>query len=79
MRYVLFPLAGPGFETGVADECMVEQARIPERWMPGTFDLVGSSHQIFHVLVVMAACSHLVGLLKAAEHAERMGTCEDII
>ena len=25
--------------------------RIPERWWPGAFDLVGSSHQLWHVLV----------------------------
>jgi len=49
-------------------------ARIPEKWYPGQYDVWGSSHQIFHVLVVLAACSHLVGLLKAADHA-RSGTC----
>ncbi|KUJ07509.1 HlyIII-domain-containing protein [Mollisia scopiformis] len=40
-------------------------ARWPERSWPGSFDIWGSSHQIFHVLVVMAAGSHLYGLLKA--------------
>ncbi|KAF2718855.1 HlyIII-domain-containing protein [Polychaeton citri CBS 116435] len=43
-------------------------ARIPERWKPGQFDLFGSSHQIFHVLVVLAAATHLVGLLKAFDY-----------
>nr|OQO24851.1 hypothetical protein B0A51_10338 [Rachicladosporium sp. CCFEE 5018] len=49
-------------------------ARIPERWQPGRFDIVGSSHQIFHVLVVLAAAAHLVGLLKAFdyEHSFRL-------
>ncbi|KAK3649712.1 hypothetical protein LTR56_006672 [Elasticomyces elasticus] len=42
--------------------------RIPERWKPGAFDIVGSSHQIFHVLVVLAATAHLVGLLKAFDY-----------
>ncbi|KAB8212954.1 hemolysin-III channel protein Izh2 [Aspergillus novoparasiticus] len=28
--------------------------RIPELWRPGKFDIFGSSHQIFHVLVVLA-------------------------
>ncbi|KAL2227982.1 UNVERIFIED_CONTAM: Heptahelical transmembrane protein 2 [Sesamum indicum] len=32
--------------------------RIPERWKPGAFDIVGHSHQIFHVFVVAAALSH---------------------
>ncbi|KAF3007495.1 hypothetical protein E8E13_005343 [Curvularia kusanoi] len=44
-------------------------ARIPEKWAPGRFDIWGSSHQIFHVLVVMAAASHLLGLVKAFDYA----------
>jgi adiponectin receptor len=43
-------------------------ARVPEKWAPGKYDIVGSSHQIFHVLVVMAATTHLVGLVKAFDH-----------
>lgn len=43
-------------------------ARIPERFSPGKFDIWGSSHQIFHVLVLLAAASHLVGLLKAFDY-----------
>eukprot|EP00897_Mesotaenium_endlicherianum_P007088 jgi/Mesen1/6407/ME000329S05568 len=38
--------------------------RIPERWLPGKFDIAGHSHQIFHVLVVMGAYTHYqAGLL----------------
>ncbi|KAK8194832.1 hemolysin-III related-domain-containing protein [Phyllosticta capitalensis] len=40
-------------------------ARVPERLSPGKFDIWGSSHQIFHVLVLCAAATHLIGLLKA--------------
>ncbi|GAQ89129.1 hypothetical protein KFL_004890120 [Klebsormidium nitens] len=32
--------------------------RIPERWKPGTFDIAGSSHQIFHLFVLAAAYLH---------------------
>ncbi|KAI3444063.1 hypothetical protein Pfo_000728 [Paulownia fortunei] len=32
--------------------------RIPERWKPGAFDIVGHSHQIFHFFVVAAALAH---------------------
>lgn len=48
---------------------------MPERWRPGHFDIWGSSHQIFHVLVLLAAALHLVGLLKAFdyEHRYRIG------
>ncbi|CAJ1973476.1 unnamed protein product [Sphenostylis stenocarpa] len=35
-------------------------ARIPERWMPGKFDIAGHSHQLFHVLVVAGAYTHYV-------------------
>ncbi|KAH8662978.1 hemolysin-III related-domain-containing protein [Tricladium varicosporioides] len=43
-------------------------ARWPERRWPGRFDIWGSSHQIFHVLVVIAAASHLYGLLLAFDY-----------
>ncbi|KAI4729535.1 HlyIII-domain-containing protein [Aureobasidium sp. EXF-10728] len=48
-------------------------ARFPERLKPGSFDIWGSSHQIFHVLVLLAAASHFVGLVKAFdyEHSAR--------
>ncbi|GFQ00993.1 heptahelical transmembrane protein 2 [Phtheirospermum japonicum] len=37
--------------------------RIPERWRPGAFDVVGHSHQIFHVFVVAAALAHCAATL----------------
>lgn len=43
-------------------------ARVPERLRPGRFDIVGHSHQIFHVLVVCAAVAHLMGLLRAFDY-----------
>lgn len=43
-------------------------ARVPERLYPGGFDILGHSHQIFHVLVVCAAGTHLMGLLKAFDY-----------
>jgi len=51
-------------------------ARIPERWRPGRFDVWGSSHQIFHVLIVLAALAHLRGLTIAAHHAHMPGRCD---
>jgi adiponectin receptor len=38
------------------------QMRIPEVYIPGKFDIYGASHQIFHVLVVLATILHLVGI-----------------
>ncbi|KAF2644958.1 HlyIII-domain-containing protein [Massarina eburnea CBS 473.64] len=50
-------------------------ARFPERTNPGKYDIWGSSHQIFHCLVVAAAAAHLVGLVQAFdfEHSARNG------
>lgn len=43
---------------------LVYATRIPERWMPGKFDLAGHSHQLFHVLVIAGAYTHyLAGLV----------------
>jgi len=42
--------------------------RIPERLSPGSFDYFFSSHQIFHVHVVLAALSHYVGVLTGLHH-----------
>ncbi|CAN6562822.1 unnamed protein product [Malus baccata var. baccata] len=37
---------------------LVYATRIPERWLPGKFDIAGHSHQLFHVLVVAGAYTH---------------------
>lgn len=42
--------------------------RFPECIKPGAFDIFGSSHQIFHVLVVIATLVHLIGVLKAFDY-----------
>lgn len=40
-------------------------ARIPERFAPGKFDLLGASHQIFHLLILAAAAAHYISLRRA--------------
>ena len=52
-------------------------ARIPERWWPGKVDVIGSSHQVFHLLVLAAAATHGAGLVKAFEyrHGVAGGRC----
>jgi adiponectin receptor len=52
------------------------QARWPERSSPGSFDIWGSSHQDFHVLVVLAAASHLYGLIRAFDFHHGIGGFE---
>ena len=41
-------------------------ARIPERFMPGKCDIWFQSHQIFHVLVIIAAFVHYHGMSEMA-------------
>ena len=40
-------------------------ARVPERFAPGRFDMIGASHQIFHVLILGAAAAHYVSIRRA--------------
>ncbi|KAG8058274.1 hypothetical protein GUJ93_ZPchr0002g25655 [Zizania palustris] len=37
-------------------------SRVPEKWRPGVFDVVGHSHQIFHVFVLVGAVTHYVAV-----------------
>lgn len=51
--------------------------RIPERFFPGKCDIWFQSHQIFHVLVVVAAFVHLYGICQMAYYRFDQGAvCE---
>lgn len=39
--------------------------RIPECFKPGDFDFLGSSHQIFHILVVLGSICHFRAVIKS--------------
>lgn len=41
--------------------------RVPEAWYPEAFDICGSSHQIWHILIVLAVLTLYVGLLNFFE------------
>ncbi|CEL63910.1 adiponectin receptor [Rhizoctonia solani AG-1 IB] len=60
-----------------ASGALIYACRMPERWFPGTFDFFGSSHQIFHVCVVLAALSHYQAVLTGFEywHGQHHGIC----
>lgn len=51
-------------------------SRIPERWRPGAFDIVGHSHQIFHVFVVAAALTHSAATLVIMDWRRGFPTCD---
>ncbi|KAI3478697.1 hypothetical protein L1887_59334 [Cichorium endivia] len=40
-------------------------ARVPERFAPGRFDMIGASHQIFHMLILAAAAAHYISIRRA--------------
>jgi len=48
-------------------------SRVPERFAPGKFDLIGHSHQIFHCFVVIAACFHMYAIYNLQVDRNRMG------
>ncbi|KAL2062737.1 hypothetical protein VTL71DRAFT_5809 [Oculimacula yallundae] len=54
---------------------LVYAARFPESRFPGKFDIWGSSHQIFHVLVVLGAAAHLVALVHSFDYNHTSGRC----
>jgi len=41
--------------------------RVPERWSPGRFDLVGHSHNCMHIMAIGGAMIRLRGLLAVYE------------
>jgi adiponectin receptor len=55
-------------------------SRIPESIRPGKFDIWFGSHQIFHVLVVIAALAHLYGVWDAFRwNYENQRTCPAVL
>jgi adiponectin receptor len=47
--------------------------RLPERLRPGQYDIWGSSHQIFHICVLLACGVHLYGLVRAFDWRHGIG------
>ncbi|KAF0378309.1 putative hemolysin-III channel protein Izh2 [Gigaspora margarita] len=43
-------------------------ARVPEKLYPGSFDILGSSHQIFHMFVVLGCLCNYYGLISAMSY-----------
>ncbi|KAK0126449.1 hypothetical protein ONS95_008048 [Cadophora gregata] len=47
--------------------------KIPERWYRRTFDTFGASHQVFHIMVVLAALTYTKGILQAFDFVHSQG------
>ncbi|CAG8019540.1 unnamed protein product, partial [Penicillium nalgiovense] len=49
--------------------------RFPERLSPGTFDIWGHSHQLWHVFAVLGSAFHVVALLAAYDYRRMHEVC----
>lgn len=49
--------------------------RVPERFFPGRFDIVGQSHQILHVAVILAVYLHFYGICQLFHTVIRTEQC----
>lgn len=58
---VYFGMMAASYIIGV----LIYVLRVPERFSPGKYDLIGSSHNIWHCFVVLAAVLHYFGSLEA--------------
>ncbi|KAJ4265016.1 hypothetical protein NW762_005259 [Fusarium torreyae] len=47
--------------------------KVPERFSPGKFDIVGQSHQILHVSVIIAGMMHVFGCLGDFDYLHEHG------
>ncbi|TPX08169.1 uncharacterized protein E0L32_001935 [Thyridium curvatum] len=54
---------------------IIYSTRFPECIKPGMFDIYGSSHQLFHILVVFAMAVHLTGVLIAYDKNYNSQVC----
>ncbi|SLM36823.1 Hly-III-related [Lasallia pustulata] len=52
-------------------------ARVPERWHPRKYDNWGSSHQVLHISVILAAVAHMIGLFRAFDFLHTHGVICD--
>ncbi|KAJ5584558.1 hemolysin-III channel protein Izh2 [Penicillium hispanicum] len=73
-RITLFPWLALEFSCYLLG-AILYATRIPERLSPGTFDVFGSSHQIFHFLILFAAGFHLKGLLTTFDWNHQRAAC----
>ena len=49
--------------------------RLPERLSPGSFDIWGHSHQLFHSCALLATTFHVFGLMTGFKYRQANGTC----
>ena len=77
----LFNLIGAGFYASRVctsiDNTLVHidiYRQFPEACYPYIFDIFGGSHQIFHIMVILAGLAHMAGLLQAFDYTHVSGS-----
>ncbi|OQE17833.1 hypothetical protein PENSTE_c019G06159 [Penicillium steckii] len=50
-------------------------SRIPERLSPGSFDIIGHSHQLFHTFAVVGSACHVMALLTGYSYRHANQVC----
>ena len=51
--------------------------QVPERWHQEKYDIFGSSHQVLHVMVILAGLAHMLGLLSAFDYIHNYSNLHD--
>ena len=54
---------------------LIYALRVPERWRPGSFNILFNSHQIFHIAVVLAAWVHYHAIHIILKWRDASGGC----
>ncbi|GLI62283.1 hypothetical protein VaNZ11_004845 [Volvox africanus] len=54
---------------------VIYATRVPERWLPGRFDVWLHGHQIFHILIVLAALAHYRAVMLLLHWRDASGGC----
>lgn len=52
---------------------MLTSTQFPERWVPRRFDLLGASHQLMHIFVVVAAFTYARAVVQAFDYRHEHG------
>lgn len=58
------------------DHCLqwYRRSQFPEKSFPRRFDLCGASHQLMHIMVLLAAIAYTIGVMEAFEERTK---CSD--
>lgn len=68
--YIYYVLMGISYVGGLA----IYAAKCPERYKPGSFDICGASHQLWHISILIAIVLSYIGSL-INFYTRKMNTC----